>query len=614
MILNQKRFQETKMIGNIIIQNWSVLLCFEMLYRGIGFSFLFPFVKYIINKLPDLLGLRYLSQENVLEIFRHPTSILMLSGTLILTSLYIFFEIAALILYCEKSWSRKKITVLGIWRETFFKTLHLLSPKRLPALLMLPVLTFSVFSFISGYLQVIEIPEFILEYMKGNPLLFLLLSVFILLCNILFFFYLFGLPSLFLNGTSFIGSFRESFRLLKGKKSDAFGTILIHSMIYTGILSAIPTVFFGLMALIIRFLKGMQNGRGEFRFYYLSFKRIWQITANALFAVFLCAVVIVLFHRYKGESQPPASKKNWTVKRFVFRFLTIIGTLSVLMIYSESELGGRIWHDPQTTKIIAHRAGASIGPENTVAALNQSIKDHAFIAEIDVQRLKDQTLIVMHDTNFKRTTGTDLFVWDADYNQVKTLDAGSFFSSKFQGEPVPTLEEMLKAAKGRIDLMIELKAAGPDRELVKNTLDLIKAYQMQSHCMIASMNMDILEQVKTLDPNIKTVYISVLLLSNRYDLEHIDAYSLETSALSYALVIEAHHQNKQVYAWTANTKDTIEQIISCTADGVITDNPLLARYTLDTMGRDILLEIFSDFFFPIQEESSAFLPDIPNPE
>ena len=61
--------------------------------------------------------------------------------------------------------------------------------------------------------------------------------------------------------------------------------------------------------------------------------------------------------------------------------------------------------------VVAHRAGAKVAPENTLAALEQAIRDGAPIAEIDVQQLSDGTLIVMHDSNFKRTAGEDVCVW-----------------------------------------------------------------------------------------------------------------------------------------------------------------------------------------------------------
>ena len=80
--------------------------------------------------------------------------------------------------------------------------------------------------------------------------------------------------------------------------------------------------------------------------------------------------------------------------------------------------------------VVAHRAGAKVAPENTLAALEQAIRDGAPIAEIDVQQLSDGTLIVMHDSNFKRTAGEDVCVWDTEADVLSTLEVGSTFSRK----------------------------------------------------------------------------------------------------------------------------------------------------------------------------------------
>ena len=69
--------------------------------------------------------------------------------------------------------------------------------------------------------------------------------------------------------------------------------------------------------------------------------------------------------------------------------------------------------------VVAHRAGATYAPENTIAALEQAIMDGAPIAEVDIQQLKDGTLIVMHDSNFERTAGVDKNVWDVDYPEMR---------------------------------------------------------------------------------------------------------------------------------------------------------------------------------------------------
>lgn len=196
----------------------------------------------------------------------------------------------------------------------------------------------------------------------------------------------------------------------------------------------------------------------------------------------------------------------------------------------------------------------------------------------------------------------DLPVWEAEYEQVKNLDAGSYFSYEFAGEPVPTLEDMLAAAKGRIQLMIELKLTGYEQNMVEGVLALIEKNEMQKQCMIASMSLELLQRVKELAPEMQTVYISVLLLSERYDLEHLDAYSVETTALTRSLVVQAHSQGKQVYAWTANSEKTMQKILNCQADGLVTDNSAQAFYYLDTLGKNLILESAIDLFFPEKNE------------
>ena len=107
-------------------------------------------------------------------------------------------------------------------------------------------------------------------------------------------------------------------------------------------------------------------------------------------------------------------------------------------------------------------------------ALEQAIRDGAPIAEIDEQQLSDGTLIVMHDSNFKRTTGEDICVWDVEADALKTLEVGSGFSAAYRGEQLPTLEEMLTCARGRITLMIELKSTGQEDALEESVLTLLQ--------------------------------------------------------------------------------------------------------------------------------------------
>ena len=207
--------------------------------------------------------------------------------------------------------------------------------------------------------------------------------------------------------------------------------------------------------------------------------------------------------------------------------------------------------------VVAHRAGAKVAPENTVAALEQAIRDGAPIAEIDVQQLSDGTLIVMHDSNFKRTTGEDICVWDAEADALKTLEVGSGFSAAYRGEQIPTLEEMLACARGRITLLQD--------------------YDMVDECIIGSMNKGILQKMKELEPGISTVFIAHDLEEEDYELDYADSYSIEGRNLTVDMVDAIHYCGKSVYGWTANTSGAMLRIVNCGADGVITDDVRLLQ-------------------------------------
>lgn len=227
--------------------------------------------------------------------------------------------------------------------------------------------------------------------------------------------------------------------------------------------------------------------------------------------------------------------------------------------------------------VVAHRAGARVAPENTVAALEQAIRDGVPIAEIDVQQMADGTLIVMHDSNFKRTAGEDICVWDAEADILRNMEVGSGFSAAYRGEQVPTLEEMLACAKGRITLMIELKYTGQEQELEETVLEMLRNYDMEDECIIGSMNKGILQRVKELQPDISTVFIAHDLEEEDYDLDYADSYSIEGKNLTSEMVEAIHYRGKSVYGWTANTSGAMLRIVSCGADGVITDDVRLLQ-------------------------------------
>lgn len=94
-----------------------------------------------------------------------------------------------------------------------------------------------------------------------------------------------------------------------------------------------------------------------------------------------------------------------------------------------------MWSFP---KIIAHRGGGTLAPENTLAALRCGY-EHGFRAvEFDVMMLADGALVLMHDTELGRTVPGRGPVFEQTYASLSAADAGVWFGPAFAGERVPT--------------------------------------------------------------------------------------------------------------------------------------------------------------------------------
>ncbi|MFL6672646.1 MAG: glycerophosphodiester phosphodiesterase [Massilia sp.] len=116
-----------------------------------------------------------------------------------------------------------------------------------------------------------------------------------------------------------------------------------------------------------------------------------------------------------------------------------------------------MWRYP---KILAHRGGGTLAPENTLAGLRCGMA-HGFRAiEFDVMLARDGVPVVMHDPYLGRTVAGSGNVFDYDWAELAAMDAGSWFGRRFDGEPVPLFIPFVQACKaGGVWMNIELKPA-----------------------------------------------------------------------------------------------------------------------------------------------------------
>lgn len=135
-----------------------------------------------------------------------------------------------------------------------------------------------------------------------------------------------------------------------------------------------------------------------------------------------------------------------------------------------------------TRGIAAHRGGAAHAPENTLAAVREALRLGAHQVEVDLRRTADGAIVVIHDAEVARTTGSSGKVARLTLAELRRLDAGSHFGPEFAMERIPTLSELLCEVPEDRWLNLQIKKGEPIAGEV--TLQLVRARRLE-HAFLA---------------------------------------------------------------------------------------------------------------------------------
>lgn len=230
-------------------------------------------------------------------------------------------------------------------------------------------------------------------------------------------------------------------------------------------------------------------------------------------------------------------------------------------------------------EITAHRGSSLRAPENTLAAIELAIAEGADYAEIDVQETADGVVVVIHDRELKRVTGVKRDIWDVSYAELSELDAGSWFSEEFADQRIPSLQETIDTARGRIKLNIELKFNSREEALAARTVELIRRNGVGDEVILTSLDYQGLSEAGRLDPSLKLGFIVARSVGNPWGLD-VDFLSVETRLVDAATSRRAHNAGKQVHVWSVNDPLEMSRLIDLGVDNIITDDPVVAREVL----------------------------------
>ena len=155
-----------------------------------------------------------------------------------------------------------------------------------------------------------------------------------------------------------------------------------------------------------------------------------------------------------------------------------------------------------------HR-GHSIGsPENTLAALQATLEHGGTSAEIDVVLTKDDHIVLMHDLTLDRTTDGHGLVATHTLEEIRALEAGARFAPEFAGTRVPTLEEALGWARGKLGLVVEIKEFQRVPRLTEVLGELLERTDAYDHAIFISFDHRVLYNLKQALPRARTEAIT----------------------------------------------------------------------------------------------------------
>ena len=579
--------------------NALTLALFELIHKLLLLAVIVPSFFSILTTIMQKLNMTYLSAKQAIHFCLSPSVLILGFFMIICLGYVLFLEVYAILLLLQAATHHQKLSLFQTITRSLKGALSILAPRNLLLLLFLTsIIPISSFLFKYYFLKDFSITEFLFDllYQRApfHPVYFLFISALALL-NIRF---CVTLQGVVYQKLPFIRAAKESVK--RSSKTVILRFYTLNYLLLIGI--AFMGLYGGLILISALAIKIIHPTEASTIFINiaLTIKSILTIIAPSFFLILMCAFIHTLYLITPAPYLPPikgcASKmtKHPILKGVVIGIFFLIG--SGLISPNFLSIGRRNFSDD--IQIIAHRGSATYVPENTLAALDYSIQHGADMAEIDVQMTKDKEVILMHDSNLKRTSGYDQKVTETTYQKIRQLEVGGRFDAAFFGEPIPTLEEALKKAKGKLTLMIEIKVSDDTSEITKKVIELIEAHNMEDECLIGSMDYRVLQVAKMINPDIQTVYITALAYGDYQNLKDVDYYSIEASFISYALISQVHHSGKQIYAWTVNKEATMQTMIAMQVDGIVTDNPTLLKKQMAHLNDHYIMFINQLFFRP----------------
>lgn len=268
---------------------------------------------------------------------------------------------------------------------------------------------------------------------------------------------------------------------------------------------------------------------------------------------------------------------------FVVCVLAVASVIIALLGTTPARVSAReLLGEPRTPGdaafIASHRGGAAVAPENTLPAVQAALDAGFAYVEVDVALTADRHPVLLHDRTVDRTTDGRGRIADLTLDQVRSLDAGSWFAPEFAGAQVPTLVEfldVLAVSQGRA--IIELKGEW-DAATMAGVMADVDVRDLAHRVVVASFDARTLALAAAASDVVSRLLI----------LKHVptDVVSAVAEAGARGVVVsrkavlahpeivdELHGADARVVVYTLNRDTQWDAVTALGVDGIVTDEP-----------------------------------------
>ena len=578
-----------KDVSRVLRKSLGQIFTAHLAYVALGMALFTPLVGIIGRFLLSLSGQSVLSDLDIAYFFLTPIGMVAVILFIALLITILVFELASLMAISAGSVQGLHI---GIVSSLYFtarraKRIFLFAIRLVIRVLVIVVPFLAVGGAVAWFLitdydinyYLSEKPPVFLAAVAVIGLLLLTMSV-ILIRRLLA--WSLALPLILFTDISPARSFVESENLTQSNKRLFFmalgiwalaafllGTVVLGSVHFLG--AKLVPLFFDSINLLVLVLGGL-----------VALLSLGNLLISALTSGTFACLMVVLYDQYGpaiSTSDLTDSKKQdrrlrMTAPRFA---LLLISFTAVAVLLGTWLVNGIQTRDD--VAVIAHRGAAGKAPENTLASIRQAMKDGADWIEIDVQETMDGEVVVIHDSDFMKLAGKDLKVWNSTLKELQEIDVGSWFGPEFSAERVPTLARVLEEVRGQSRVLIELKYYGHDRQLEQRVVDIVEKAGMVNDVAVMSLEHSGIKKFHALRPDWAVGLLSSKAIGKLSDLD-VDFLAINMGMATPEFIRRTHKADMQLFVWTVNDQVSMSRMMSLGVDGIITDEPELARNVL----------------------------------